>query len=997
MSISQSAGLGRIRGRRLEYLVLGLIVLLAAMLRFYRLESIPVGVSGDEGADGLGARRILSGEELPLFITEDFGEEPMHTYLVALSFALWGAKLWAIRFVSAAIGLITIPVIFWLARELLGQEDGLLSAVPIISAFFLATSYWHIIYSRAGLEVVDLPLFSSALIYFLWRGIRTGSRWSFAVSGLILGASLYSYRGARFLPILLTLFFGGWVILSREFRRRHFVNLVLVALVAAIVCAPLGAYAVAHPDIFFARELHVSVFNPDWDRGSPLQAFSYAALKTLGMFNFQGDPEFDRNPGRRPVLDPVSSLCFIIGLAVILWRWRQPHRLFIVVWFLVMALPGAFTAEALPHFHRGIGALPPLCLLCAFGATWGAERLAAIHWRGARASSAAVLCLFLLTPTILSYRDYFLPWQQRLDQGQIIGRSLIEAAEVMNVTRVPDGVWILPASSLRPRNLPYYEVSFLYDGPEPEYTFTVDEETAPAELSRIIQGYQRAAVINWKEYVLEEAYNSLNSDPKGLLDFLLRKYGRLIQVEPHESFDLMVYQLPATTEFTIEDSSESWSADFGGQLRLEGVAFGGSSLQTTSTVEEVQTKTLPSGKEGWVVLHWRALLDMDRDYKVAVCLLDGKGRIAGQADKLLLSNRLEGTSRWQPDQLEMDYYTLPSVPGAPPGEYTVEVAVYDPQSAARLEVLRPDTGVAASSLSVGSLRIIRPLTPPQVEPMERLSAAESDLAPGLQLLGYDQLEKIASPGQTIRIGLYWRATKDLSQDYLLSLQLSDEEGTVWLEQQGRPVDGTYPTTEWEQGEILRDWHDLALPANIPQGTYQIFVVVLEGERSVRELVLDTMEVRGRTRQFTMPQIQHPMEARLGEAVRFLGYDLSSSQVASGETLRLTLYWQAVQEMGISYTVFTHLLDPGQRVWGQLDSIPGTGAMLTTSWLGGEVVSDPYDIVVNPEAPPGEYLIEIGMYNADTGQRLPARDTADNPMGDRILLTGIEVVAAPQSN
>jgi len=977
----------------MEYLALGLIVLLGATLRLYQLESIPVGLSGDEGADGLGARRILSGEGLPLFITEDFGEEPMHTYLVALSFALWGVRLWAIRFVSAAIGIVTIPVIFWLARELLKQEGQSAPLVPIISAFFLATSYWHIIYSRAGLEVVALPFFSCALIYFLWRGIRTERRWAFVVSGLILGASLYSYRGARFLPILLTLFFGGWVILSRDFRRRHLVNLVLVALVAAIVCAPLGAYAIAHPDIFFARELHVSVFNPDWDRGSPLQAFSYAALKTLGMFNFQGDPEFDRNPGRRPVLDPVSSLCFLVGLAVVLWRWRRPHGPFIVVWFLVMALPGAFTAEALPHFHRGIGALPPLCLLCAFGAVWLTERLeTAIPWRGAPATSAAVLCLMLLAAMVLSYRDYFSPWQQRLDQGQIIGRSLIEAAEVMNATRIPDGVWILPASSLRPRNLPYYEVSFLYDGPEPEHTLTVDEETAPAQLSQISQGYQRAAVINWKEYVLEEAYNSLNSDPKGLLDFLLIKYGRHMRTDPHESFDLVVYEIAPSTDFSIAQSLEPLSADFGGQLQLEGIAFGGSSLHTTSTEEEVESKILPSGKEGWVVLQWRALADLEADYKVAVYLLDSQGRMVGQTDKLLLSNYLETTSRWDASQSEMDYYILSCRPATPPGKYTVQVAVYDGSTMDRLSVFDAESGAYTTSIAVGEVQVIKPSTPAEVQPQGQLPPSQVSIAPGLQLLGYDMPVTAPGPGETVRVALYWRATEDVSRDYLVSLQLKDHHGEPWFVQQDRPVDGTYPTTEWEKGEVLRDWHDLHLPPDTPAGHYVLLVQVLEGGETIGQARLGHVEVRGRPHQFDVPEIQHPLEATLGDGVLFLGYDLSSEDVKPGDTLHLTLYWQALDEMPISYTVFTHLLDAEEHIWGQMDSVPLRGEAPTTGWVSGEVVTDRYDIVVAPDAPPGEYVIEIGMYDATAGQRLPVLDAPGQPKDDRILLQSIQVLS-----
>jgi hypothetical protein len=478
-----------------------------------------------------------------------------------------------------------------------------------------------------------------------------------------------------------------------------------------------------------------------------------------------------------------------------------------------------------------------------------------------------------------------------------------------------------------------------------------------------------------------------------VLDFLFRKYGRLIRAEPYASFDLLVYELPPAVDFAIAESVEPWGADFGGQLQLEGVAFGGSSLQDTSTAEEVQSPTLPSGKEGWVVLHWRALRDMDRDYKVAVYLLDGQGRVAGQVDRLLLSNRLDSTSRWQPDQREMDYYTLPSVPGTAPGEYTLEVAVYDTESGARLQVLDTDAGVSASSLSVGSLRVIRPLTPPQLEPMERLPADKSDVAPGLQLLGYDQLAEVANPGETARIGLYWRATEDLSQDFHFSIQLTDENGHVWLEQDGRPVDGTYPTTEWREGEVLIDWHDMRLPPHAPQGLHQLELKVSERGEIVGQASLGHLEIQGRPRLFAAPEIQYPLEARVGEGILFLGYNLSSDEVRPGDSLQLTLYWQALDEMQVSYTVFTHLLDAEEHVWGQMDSIPARGGAPTTSWLEDEIVSDDYDIVVDADAPPGEYVVEIGMYQATTGERLTVSGPRGEALGDRIVLEGIRVLPA----
>jgi len=134
-----------------------------------------------------------------------------------------------------------------------------------------------------------------------------------------------------------------------------------------------------------------------------------------------------------------------------------------------------------------------------------------------------------------------------------------------------------------------------------------------------------------------------------------------------------------------------------------------------------------------------------------------------------------------------------------------------------------------------------------------------------------------------------------------------------------------------------------------------------------------------------------LQARLGEEVQFLGYDLSSNEVRAEATLQLTLYWQALAEMQVSYTVFTHLLDTEDRIWGQMDSIPGRGEAPTTSWLEGEVVTDEYEIVVDTEASPGEYVIEIGMYDASTGQRLPVFSDDQVVEEDRLLLGIVQIV------
>jgi hypothetical protein len=149
----------------------------------------------------------------------------------------------------------------------------------------------------------------------------------------------------------------------------------------------------------------------------------------------------------------------------------------------------------------------------------------------------------------------------------------------------------------------------------------------------------------------------------------------------------------------------------------------------------------------------------------------------------------------------------------------------------------------------------------------------------------------------------------------------------------------------------------------------------------------------------------PLEANLGDQVRLLGYDLVNGrrgggepgegrvEVKPGDSLHLMLYWQALAPMDVSYTVFTHLLDGNNVIWGQHDSVPGGGSLPTTGWVVDQVIEDPYVITVKPDAPAGDYRIEVGMYDAATGQRLEVLSAAEESVGDRVLLLGADEVIA----
>jgi hypothetical protein len=139
-------------------------------------------------------------------------------------------------------------------------------------------------------------------------------------------------------------------------------------------------------------------------------------------------------------------------------------------------------------------------------------------------------------------------------------------------------------------------------------------------------------------------------------------------------------------------------------------------------------------------------------------------------------------------------------------------------------------------------------------------------------------------------------------------------------------------------------------------------------------------------------MQHATEGNFGGQIKLLGYTLEVEEIQPGDSVRLTLYWQALADMETSYTVFTHLIDQDGRIMGQKDNRPVSGLYPTTEWTPGEEIVDRYEIATAPEIPPGEYSIEIGLYELESGERLPVLDVMGLPQDTRAILGKVRVVS-----
>lgn len=144
--------------------------------------------------------------------------------------------------------------------------------------------------------------------------------------------------------------------------------------------------------------------------------------------------------------------------------------------------------------------------------------------------------------------------------------------------------------------------------------------------------------------------------------------------------------------------------------------------------------------------------------------------------------------------------------------------------------------------------------------------------------------------------------------------------------------------------------------------------------------------------FVKPEVQTPLRANLDNKALLIGYQADKRELHPGDTLYLTLYWQAQYVGSENYSVFIHLVGKDDHLWAQDDSWPRKSEHPTSLWLAGEFIQDPHELVVPPDTPPGPYVVVVGMYLLDTGERLNVIDEDGQPRGNAIILEPFQVLS-----
>ena len=445
-------------GEKIRFLFLAVAVIaIAIFFRFWNLAELPPGLYPDEAMNGSNALEALAGNPpaggWKVFYPENNGREGLFINIQSLSVAVLGATPLALRLPAAIFGTLTVLGLLFLTR-LFFHNSPQRDRIALLAAFFIATSFWHINFSRMGFRAITAPFFLVWGLYFFFRfygniGSGFSQHLSAAVGGILFGLGFHSYIAYRITPLLfIPLLITGWR-KYKEGTKRNSCFPCLTALFvffAFLAFAPLGIYFISHPEDFLGRTSQISIFSSD----SPLLVLGENIIKTLGMFWVRGDGNWRHNLSGAPQLFWPVGIFFLAGLITMLRNLKRRDEnhfisFFLLFWLFLLLLPALISAEGIPHALRFIIVIPPVMIISAVGLDKLAQKV--LDWLGKNKDKfpqkkkqllriqkelKILFFMILIAVAVHAFNQYFFRWARSPEVYFAFNANYRELADKLN-------------------------------------------------------------------------------------------------------------------------------------------------------------------------------------------------------------------------------------------------------------------------------------------------------------------------------------------------------------------------------------------------------------------------------------------------------------------------------------------------------------------------------------------------------------------------------------
>lgn len=734
---------------------------------------------------------------------------PLYFVLLHVLIRLAGERDLVLRLPSAAFGTLLVPLLYALGKRLRHARVGLLAALlGALSPFYL----WYAQEARMYTMVAAL---GTLALYALWRAlVAHDGRWGLVslLTSCLAATTQYLYvltlLPQAFLVALLWRHGPEHRVAKHETRRRLWPALggaVLVVVLALLsrqvgrLIPSLGNYRSYVPlpimlrDILNSFSLGLSVnLRQAWS----LDLF-FLAVFGVGVYSLWRDvPPIPQEHARRRARGAGMMLLLGYNLIPVVLLW-------LFSFFVPIYTNSRYAITSSPAFYLGVA--------LGLDALW--------RWRPLAWILAAVLVIAM---GYSNYRYFYLARYASKEEYRAAAHLIARNERPLDVVIVNG-----------PESIPAFR--HYYSGDTPVIGMPEGGWRSPE-----IEACLRALSHDYARIWLLRARTAL-SDPDHRVRQWLEEHALQLMHKGYPSsgyyLSVVAYRPKSPLESLAETPSPLYILqEENGTDRLALLDYAVHAVDADGALKSVvvppgmadeaveQGTPLPAmpGKLLLVAMRWRPESELG-DYKTSLRLVRD-GLLWAQRDRM--PYMYLPTSRWPRDRAVRHEADLPVPYGTPPGEYVLQLWVYEAQSGRSLLVRDMATGEVRPFLPLARIAVGRS-TLPIPSPNDEIPplAAKAVFGNALELLGVRLGATTVAPGDTLLLELYWRARREMSQDYQLVVNWEDADGEVWHVSTYPPSGTAYATSTWSADEVVRALVPLHVPPDALVGRHTLHLLI----------------------------------------------------------------------------------------------------------------------------------------------------------------------------
>lgn len=414
-------------------------LLVAFILRFYKIDQVPPSLYYDELDYGYQARSLVeTGRDyrgkLSPFYVHSFNDirAPIPAYLTAVSTLLFSQKELAVRMPSVISGVAIVLLVYLL----IGLWTGNFTTAFLTSLVF-ATNPWQIQYSRFSHEVTPMLALYLLALWLFFKAIKFKNFKYLIVSVVLFSLDVYTYRTmSLFIPLT---FFVLFLIYRRELFFYGIKKLILLISISATFILPFLYFTtILAPDIPRINQLAITsdpqvpiwvIRNREVDSGniqnptigqaatatsffyhnkifSWLDSFTNNYFQSFSMefLLIKGDLNLRHSIPQMGQIFFIDLLALIFGLFSIGNRLNLKENQWLLLWLLIAPIPAALTSDGAKHASRLFIFSAPLLIIIGIGWAQILQTFKTFRFSKLIFSSALIIWLLLF---IFYLHNYF--------------------------------------------------------------------------------------------------------------------------------------------------------------------------------------------------------------------------------------------------------------------------------------------------------------------------------------------------------------------------------------------------------------------------------------------------------------------------------------------------------------------------------------------------------------------------------------------------------------